>query len=163
MGELVLVAAVARNGVIGRDGSLPWQLPADLAFFRSATIGHPVVMGRRTWQALPERVRPLPGRRNIVVSRDPGFSAPGAEVAHSLDAALALVADAARICVIGGAQLYAAALPRADLLLLTELDLEVDGDTRFPPWPRDAFVERWRTRHDSGQGFGYSHVEYRRR
>jgi dihydrofolate reductase len=162
-GEVVLVAAVARNGVIGRDGGLPWHLPADLAFFRDATMGHPVLMGRRTWQALPARVRPLPGRRNLVVTRDAGFAAPGAEVVPSFDAALARVADAPRICVIGGAQLYAAALPHADVLLLTEIDLEADGDTHFPAWPRADYEEAWRTRHDSGQGFRYDFVEYRRR
>lgn len=161
--QVGLIYARARNGVIGRDGALPWHLPADLAFFREATMGHPVIMGRRTWQALPDRVRPLPGRRNIVVTRDAGFAAPGAEVVPSFDAALALVAAAPRICVIGGAQLYAAALPRADVLLLTEIDLDADGDTHFPAWPRADYDESWRTRHDSGQGFAYDFVEYRRR
>ncbi len=160
--ELVLLAAVARNGVIGGNNDLPWRLPEDMRFVRDTTMGHPVIMGRRTWQSLPERVRPLPGRRNIVVTRDAGFVAPGAEVASSLDAALALVQDAPRAFVLGGAQLYAQALPQADRLLLTEIDRDFDGDTRFPDWPRDRFVATRFTEHDSGQGFGYRRVDYRR-
>lgn len=161
--ELVLLAAVARNGVIGGNNDLLWRLPEDMRFLRDTTMGHPVIMGRRTWESLPERVRPLPGRRNIVVSRDAGYAAPGAELVHSLDAALACVQDAPRAFVLGGAQLYALALPHADRLLLTEIDHDFDGDVHFPPWPRDRFDELWRTRHDSGQGFAYERAEYRRR
>ena len=160
--ELVLLAAVARNGVIGGNNDLPWRLPEDMRFVRDTTMGHPVIMGRRTWESLPARVRPLPGRRNIVVSRDAGFVAPGAEVAGSLEAALALVQDAPRAFVLGGAQLYAQALPQADRLLLTEIDRDFDGDTRFPDWPRECFVATEITEHDSGQGFGYRRVDYRR-
>jgi dihydrofolate reductase len=163
MTELVLIAALARNRVIGRDNRLLWHLPEDMLFFREATRGHPVIMGRRTWESLPERFRPLPGRRNLVVSRDPHCEAPGAEVVGSLDEALARVAGATTAFVIGGAQLYAQALPRADRLLLTEIDRDFDGDAHFPDWPRDAFVEVARTRHDSGQGFGYERADYRRR
>ena len=161
--ELVLLAAVARNGVIGNDNDLLWRLPEDMRFLRDTTMGHAVIMGRRTWESLPERVRPLPGRRNIVVSRDARYAAPRAEVVSSLEAALARVQDAPRAFVLGGAQLYALALPRADRLLLTELDKDFEGDTRFPPWPRADFVEVSRTHHDSGQGFGYRRVDYRRR
>jgi dihydrofolate reductase len=161
--ELVLLAAVARNGVIGGDNGLLWRLPEDMRFVRDTTMGHPVIMGRRTWESLPERVRPLPGRRNIVISRDAGYVAPGAELAGSLDAALQLVHDAPRAFVFGGAQLYALALPRADRLLLTEIDRDFDGDAHFPHWSREDFEELWRTRHDSGQGFGYERAEYRRR
>jgi dihydrofolate reductase len=161
--ELVLLAAVARNGVIGGNNDLLWRLPEDMRFVRDTTMGHPVIMGRRTWESLPERVRPLPGRRNIVVSRDAGYAAPGAEVVATLDAALALVRDAPRAFIFGGAQLYALALPRADRLLLTEIDRDFDGDAHFPRWSREDFEELWRTRHDSGQGFGYERAEYRRR
>ena len=161
--ELVLLAAVARNGVIGADNDLLWRLPEDMRFLRDTTMGHPVIMGRRTWQSLPERVRPLPGRRNIVVSRDAGFVAPDAELVHSLEAAVDLVQDAPRAFVLGGAQLYALALPHADRLLLTEIDRDFEGDTRFPQWQREDFVEVSRTQHDSGQGFGYQRADYRRR
>ena len=161
--ELVLLAAVARNGVIGGDNDLLWRLPEDMRFLRDTTMGHPVIMGRRTWESLPERVRPLPGRRNIVVSRDAGYAAPGAEVVVTLDDALARVQDTPRAYVLGGAQLYALALPRADRLLLTEIDRDFDGDVHFPRWPRADFEELWRTRHDSGQGFAYERAEYRRR
>ena len=161
--ELVLLAAVARNGVIGGDNDLLWRLPEDMRFLRDTTMGHPVIMGRRTWESLPERVRPLPGRRNIVVSRNAGYAAPGAEVVTTLEAALALVQDAPRAYLLGGAQLYALALPHADRLLLTEIDRDFDGDAHFPGWPRADFEELWRTRHDSGQGFAYERAEYRRR
>ncbi len=164
MTELVLIAAVARNGVIGDGERMPWHLPEDLAFFREATRGRPVIMGRRTWQSLPERFRPLPARRNLVVSRDAAFQAPGAEVVDSLDAALEQVRDdGGRVFVIGGEQLFALALPRAQVLVLTEIDRDFDGRTRFPDWPRADFIEAWRTRHDSGLGFGYERAEYRRR
>lgn len=165
MTTLVLVAAVARNGVIGRDGVMPWHLPEDLAHFRRTTQGLPVLMGRRTWESLPERFRPLPGRRNIVVTRQAGWAAPGAEVAASVEAALALVADAPRACVIGGGELYAALLPRVDELVLTEIDAAFDGDTRLPATLRDGFAEVAREAHRAAapNDFGYAFVTYRRR
>jgi dihydrofolate reductase len=128
--RITLIVARARNGVIGLRGGLPWRLPEDLAFFRRTTMGHPIVMGRRTWESIG---RPLPGRRNIVVSRQPRFEAPGAEVAASLDAALARCAGSPEVFVIGGAQLYREALPRAQRLIVTEIDADFDGDTHFPP------------------------------
>jgi len=124
-----LIAACDRHGLIGRAGDLPWRLPADLAHFKRLTLGKPVIMGRRTWASLG---RPLPGRRNIVVTRQPGYAAPGAEVAASPAAALALAADAAEVMVIGGAQLYAACASRADRLYLTRVEGEFTGDTWFP-------------------------------
>ena len=129
---LALVAAVARNGAIGRANDLLWRDPQDLAHFRALTLGAPVVMGRRTWDSLPARWRPLPGRRNLVLTRNREWQAAGAEAAASLPAALARLAGAPRVFVIGGAQLYAAALPLADELHLTEIDADFDGDTRFP-------------------------------
>jgi dihydrofolate reductase len=165
MTTLVLVAAVARNGVIGRDGTMPWHLPEDLARFRRTTQGAPVLMGRRTWESLPARFRPLPGRRNVVVTRQSGWAAPGAEIAASPEAALALVADAPRAFVIGGGELYAALLPRADELVLTEIDADFDGDTRLPDFGRgSAFVEVGRETHRAAapNDFDFSFVRYRR-
>ncbi len=158
-----LVAAVARGGVIGRDGGIPWRLPEDMKRFRELTVGHPVVMGRRTWDSLPERFRPLPGRRNVVVTRDPTWHADGAERAGSLDNALRRLDGAPQVFVIGGAQLYAAALPLADELLMTEVELDIDGDTVFPPFDREAFDVVSRERHVSATGTWFSFVSYVRR
>ena len=159
---VTLVAAVAHGGVIGRDGTVPWHLPEDMAFFRELTTGHPVVMGRRTWESLPDRFRPLPGRRNIVVTRNPTWSAKGAERAGSLDEALRLGAPDS-VFVIGGAEIYRAALPHADELVLTELELDVQGDTFFPDWPRDEFIEVTRDERTAADGTAYAFVTYRRR
>ncbi|HSG13620.1 MAG TPA: dihydrofolate reductase [Gaiellaceae bacterium] len=139
--KVSLLAAVAHGGVIGRDGAVPWHLPEDMARFRELTTGHTVVMGRRTWESLPDRFRPLPGRRNIVITRNPAWSEPGAERAGSVEDALGLAQGEEHVFVIGGAEIYAAALPHADELLLTEVDLDVAGDTFFPDWDRTAFRE----------------------
>ena len=156
---VALVAAVARGGVIGRDGALPWYLPEDLAHFREVTMGHPVVMGRKTWESLPDRFRPLPGRRNVVVTRNPSWSAEGAERAGSLEEALALVDGTERVSVIGGAEIFASALSLADELLLTEIDLDVDGDTFFPV--AQGFVETAREEHVAADGTRHAFVTYR--
>ena len=131
---LALIWAQAHDRVIGADGVMPWHLTEDLRHFRALTGDDPVLMGRRTWESLPERYRPLPGRENVVVTRQEGWSAPGATVAHSLEQALALAgaADASTVWVIGGAELYRQTLSTADRLEVTEIDLEVDGDTRAP-------------------------------
>jgi dihydrofolate reductase len=169
MTELVLVAAVAQNGVIGRGQGMPWHLPEDLRRFRELTMGAPVLMGRTTWDSLPPRYRPLPGRRNLVLTRDAAWQAEGAQGVATIDEALALAADAPRLFVIGGAQVYALALPRADELRLTEIERDFDGDTHFPAWPREAFEEVERERHEERQqagppdGFAFSFVTYRRR
>ncbi len=169
---IALIAAVARNRAIGRGNDLLWTDPADQRHFRQATLGCPVVMGRRTWESLPARFRPLPGRRNVVVTRNAGFSAPGAETAASLDAALARVAQApaegatpppGRVFVIGGGELYALALPRADELWLTEIDADLDGDTFFPPFDRSAFDEVSRQPQQAADGTRFAFVTYRRR
>lgn len=158
--EIVLIAAVARNGVIGRDNALPWRLKGDMQFFRRTTTGHTVVMGRKTWESLG---RPLPNRRNVVVSRNPNFRAEGTERVGSLAAALALAGEGP-IFVIGGAELYRQALPGADRLLITEVAAEVEGDARFPDFDRAAFVEISRVSHpaDADNDHPYSLVEYRR-
>jgi len=141
---LSLICAVARNGVIGRAGGLPWHLPDDLAHFKRVTLGHPVIMGRRTWESLP---RALPGRRNLVVTRTPGYAAPGAEVFASLEQALAACDADAQPVVIGGAALYAAALPLAQRIHLTRVHADVEGDVRFPAFPEQDFEEVERLEH----------------
>ena len=161
--ELILIAAVARNGAIGKGNELLFQDPADQRHFRQATMGCPVVMGRKTWDSLPPRFRPLPGRRNVVVSRNAGFQADGAETALSLDAALSMLADEARVFVIGGAALYALALPRADTLMLTEVHADLAGDTFFPAWPSNDFDEVSRLPEVSAAGVRFDFVTYRRR
>lgn len=126
-----LIAAVARNGVIGRAGKLPWRLPDDLKHFKRVTLGHPIVMGRKTWESLPG---PLPRRPHIVVTRQKSYEASGTEVVHDLDEALALAArhDPDEVFVIGGGELYRAALPRADRLLITHVEADIEGDAFFP-------------------------------
>ena len=161
--KLSIVAAVARGGVIGRDNAIPWRIPEDARRFRTLTMGHPVVMGRRTWDSLPDRYRPLPGRRNVVLSRNPDWHAEGAERAGSLDDALRQLDGAPRVFVIGGATVYAAALPIADELLLTEIDTDVEGDTVFPPFDAAEFEETSRERHVSETGVSFSFVTRVRR
>ena len=160
---LSIVAAVARNGVIGREGGIPWHIPEDMARFRALTTGHPVVMGRKTWDSLPDRFRPLPGRRNVVVTRNPEWTADGAERAASLETALELLDGPETVFVIGGASLYDQALPLADDLELTEVDLEPEGDAFFPAWDREAFEEMSRDARVSEDGTPFAFVTYRRR
>jgi dihydrofolate reductase len=124
-----LIAAVARNGTIGREGRLPWRLPADLTRFKQLTLGHTVLMGRRTWESLG---KPLAGRRNVVLTHDVSFAAPGCDVVHSIEEGRAL-AGGGELFVIGGKALYAAFMPLADRLFITRIDTDVAGDTVFPP------------------------------
>jgi dihydrofolate reductase len=134
-----LVVARARNGVIGRNNQLPWKLPADLAYFKRVTLGHPVIMGRRTWESIG---KPLPGRHNIVVTRNAGYRAEGATVVGSLAEALRAAGEVEEACVIGGTSLFAESLPIADRIHLTEVDADVPGDTFFPPFDRSEWEER---------------------
>ena len=159
LGVLLTVAAVARNGAIGKDNTLLWRLPEDLKFFKRTTLGCPVIMGRKTWDSIG---RPLPGRRNIVITRNPTWRAEGAEVFHDLDSALATTANEPRVFVIGGGELYAQALPLADELVLTEVDADFEGDTFFPPWDRSAFTEISRESHTADAGWVYHFVVRRR-
>jgi len=159
---LTLIAAVARNGAIGRDGGLLFNEPADQRHFRATTLGHPVLMGRKTWESLPARWRPLPGRRNLVLSRNTDFEAPGAEVVRSLDQAMIALADAPQVFVIGGAELYAQLLPQARRLVLTEVDADLPGDAHFPAWPRAAFRETSRQRECGAGGVAFDFVVYER-
>lgn len=162
--KLSLIAAVARNGVIGRGGALPWRLPEDLQHFRRVTMGCPVIMGRRTWESLPERFRPLPGRDNIVVTRNPHWQAEGARAADSLPAALALAAGTPAAFVIGGAELYRDALAHADALVLTEIERDFEGDAHFPAFDRSAFRETAREHYRAAapNDFDFAFVTYRR-
>jgi dihydrofolate reductase len=163
MSRITLVAAVARDGAIGRDNALLWRIPEDMARFKALTIGKPVVMGRRTWDSIPTRFRPLPGRRNLVVSRSLR-ELPGAQVFPSLDEALAACASEPEVCVIGGGEIYGLALPRADRLALTEVDAAFpDADRHFPAWPRDRFIEAARSTHASADGLRFDFVDYLRK
>lgn len=160
--EIVLIAAVARNGVIGRDNALPWRLKADLAHFKAHTSGYPIVMGRKTWESLG---RPLPNRRNIVVTRNPGYAATGAEVFASPGAAIAAAAEAGKVFVIGGAELYRQLIAHADRLLITEVWADIGGDAHFPDIDLQQFEETRRESHDADADNQYSFdfVEYQRR
>ncbi|MFZ2650928.1 MAG: dihydrofolate reductase [Burkholderiaceae bacterium] len=156
---LALIAAVARNGAIGKDNALLVRLPDDLPRFKRLTLGCPVVMGRKTWESIG---KPLPGRRNIVLTRNPHWHAAGAETVPSLQAALALARGEPKVFVIGGAELYAQALPLADELFLTEIDTDLDGDTFFPPWDRSEFEEVSRETGSDQSGLKFSFVTFTR-
>ena len=157
--RISLVAAVARNGVIGDAGRLPWHLPEDLKRFKALTMGHVMIMGRRTHESIG---RPLPRRRTIVVSRQAGLALPGVEVAASLEAAIALAGEAPEIFVVGGGEIYAQALPMAHRLLITEVDAAPPGDAFFPPFDHSRWRSSARTEGRSAEGLGYAFVDYDR-
>ena len=155
---IVLVAAVSRNGIIGADGGLPWHLPADLQHFKAITMGHPMVMGRRTFDSIG---RALPGRRTIVVTRDPTWSAAGVEVVHSVESAIDLATSGEAggpVMVVGGGEIYRQTIDRADRLELTRVDADIVGDTRFP----DVDPALWQAT-ETVAADGYAFVSYRRR
>lgn len=158
--RIYLVAAVAHNGVIGVKGKLPWHLPEDLRHFKKLTLGHPVIMGRRTWDSLPNA---LPGRENIVVTRSANRDMPGASVANSVEAAIALCAGEPIAFVIGGAGIFAETLPIADGIVLTEIERDYEGDVYFPAWDKSAWNETQRERHTSSGGVPFSFVLYEKR
>ena len=157
--RVFLVAAVAANGIIGADNRMPWHLPEDLKHFKALTLGHPVIMGRKTHESIG---KPLPGRENIVISRKPGLEIPGVSVASSLEAALALCLGEPVAFVIGGGEIYKAAFPLADGIVLTEIGQAFEGDTKFPDWDRAAFRESQRQSHTSAGGLPYDFVLYER-
>lgn len=159
--HITLIVAAARNGVIGRDGTLPWHLPGDLKRFKELTLGKPTLMGRRTWDSLPRR--PLPGRPNLVVSRSalPG-ERDGALWFASLDAALAHARNAEELCVIGGAEIFREALPHADSIQLTRIEREVEGDTIMPPLGPE-WIERWSGPLQEENGLPYRYLELTRK
>ena len=159
--RLHLILARAANGVIGKDNALPWHLPEDMAHFKRTTLGHPVIMGRKTWDSLPPKFRPLPGRLNIVVTRDRQWHADGASRAGSLQEAAALCPPGSDAWVIGGAQVYAAALPLADTAVVTEIARDFEGDAHAP-----TFGPEWKaTAHEShtaANGLPFAFVTYTR-
>jgi dihydrofolate reductase len=162
MTPIVLIVAVAKNGVIGAHGRMPWHLPEDLKRFKLLTLGKPVIMGRKTWDSLPRK--PLPGRSNIVVTRDSAFRAPGATVAHSFETALAEAAKehAIEIAIIGGEAIFAAALPFATRILLTEVDAAPEGDVFMPPLDHSQWRETAREGPFDHDGLGYRYVTLER-
>ncbi len=160
---LALIAACGRGRVIGIDNRLPWHLPEDMKFFRETTRGKPVIMGRKTWESLPDAFRPLPGRLNIVVSRNAGFQAAGGTVVGSLPEALSASGDADIAYVIGGAELYRQALPLADRLILTEIDQDYPGDAFFPAFSPKEWAEASRLPQVSATGLPFAFVTYERR
>jgi len=159
--KLNLIFARATNGVIGKDGSMPWHLPEDLAHFKRTTLGYPVIMGRKTWDSLPPKFRPLPGRVNVVVTRQPDWQAAGVVVAHSLAQALDCCAAQAQVWVIGGAEIYAQALPMADRVVVTEIEAVFEGDAFAPQLGPEWWAES-RDRHVAASGLPYSFVTYTR-
>jgi dihydrofolate reductase len=157
-----MITAMARNGVIGQDNRLPWRLPADLQHFKSLTLGKPILMGRNTWESLPGI---LPGRRHIVVTRNQGYQAPGADVVHSVEEALAAAEGEPEIMIVGGSQFYAQMLPRADRLYLTLVDADVTGDVHFPEidWQQWQEVDRQAHSADEKNAYDYTFVNLVRR
>lgn len=152
MSRIALVVAMAKNRVIGRDGGLPWHISSELKRFKAITMGKPVIMGRRTWESLPRK--PLPGRTNIIVTRDRAFAAEGARTAHDVDGALAIAGAESpeEISVIGGGDIYRQFLPRAGRIYLTEVDITAPGDTHFPPLDAHEWREVSREHHDPAAG-----------
>lgn len=157
--SLTLIVAYSTNRAIGRDNALPWKLPGDLAHFKRSTLGHPIIMGSKTWDSLG---RPLPGRSNIVISRNPDFSAAGAILAPTLEAAVAACGDIDEAFVIGGAQIYAQALPLARRVLATEVHADVEGDAFFPLLPSFQWKETAREPQPAENGYDYDFVTYER-
>ena len=157
--RVYLVAAVAANGIIGAAGRLPWHIPEELKHFKRLTLGHPIIMGRRTWESLKG---PLPQRENIVVTSTPGYEAPGAAVANSLDAALALCIGEPVAFVIGGTRLFEESMPIAAGMVITEIKRDYEGDTWFPKWDRSEWRESQREAHTAPDGTAFDFVLYER-
>ncbi|WP_411878951.1 dihydrofolate reductase [Polaromonas sp. YR568] len=156
-----MIFARAANGVIGRDNAIPWRLPEDMARFKRLTHGWPVIMGRKTWDSLPVKFRPLPGRANIVITRQPDWKDTGATTAASLADALALCASSAEVWIIGGAQIYTQAMPLAERIEVTEIAEDIEGDAYAPPlgpeWRQAA-----REDHVSATGMKFSFITYQK-
>lgn len=161
------IAALTRNQVIGKDNDIPWQLPDDMKFFMQTTKQHYVIMGRKNYESLPEKFRPLPNRTNVVVTRQNQFKAPGCMVVHSVEEALELArkANEHEAFIIGGADIFRLGMPYADRLYLTEIDGEAEGDVYFPVWDRDQWKETSRKHHptDDRHLFAFDFVVYERK
>jgi len=159
--KLKLILARAANGVIGRNNTLPWHLPEDMAHFKRLTMGCPVIMGRKTWESLPPKFRPLPGRLNIVLTRQADWQAEGARRADSLAQAMALCPPDSTVWIIGGAEVYAQALPLANVAEITEIEAAYEGDA-FAPQFDPQWVQTARERHVSSYGLKFSFITYTR-
>jgi dihydrofolate reductase len=159
MTRLHLIYARAANGVIGKDNAMPWHLPEDMAHFKRQTLGHPVLMGRKTWDSLPPRFRPLPGRRNLVLSRDAAWQAEGAQRVGSIAEALTLCSEAAELWVIGGAEVYRLALPQAQRVVVTEIAQDFEGDA-YAPELGPEWRETAREAHTAASGLAFAFVTY---
>lgn len=157
--HIKFVVAYSDNRVIGRDNALPWRLPSDLAHFKRNTLGLPIIMGRNTWESLG---RPLPGRPNLVISRNPDFKAEGARVFASVQEALAACTTEPAVCIIGGAQIFAQTLPMADEIIATEVHAQIDGDVFFPPLDPAQWHEAERLSQPSENGYDFDFVVYKR-
>jgi dihydrofolate reductase len=155
--KISLVAAVAMNGVIGKNNDLPWRLPDDMKFFMETTKNHHVILGRKNYESLPAKYQPLPNRTNIIVTRQKEFNAPGCMVVNNMDDALNIARDngESEVMVIGGAEIYKLALPVADRLYITEVRAEVDGDVRFPAYDKNEWQEVSRVHHAKDQRHAY--------
>jgi len=149
-----LIAAMTPDRVIGRNNQLPWHMPADLQHFKNLTSHKTILMGRKTYQSIG---RPLPNRRNIIITRDTNFAAPGCEIFHSIDEALTALKDEAEVCIIGGSEIYLQTLARADFLYLTFIHATIDGDTYFPEWNKNEWQEISREEHSSDERNPYSY------
>lgn len=154
-----LIAAMAKNRIIGKDNQMPWHLPADLGHFKAVTLGKPIIMGRKTYESIG---RPLPGRKNIVMSRDKDYKLEGCETVTSLEEAIKLVEDVEEIMIIGGGFLYTECIPQADKLYLTFIDLDVEGDTQFPQFEHLSLTELKREKHykDEKNPYNYEFVDF---
>tara|TARA_B100001094_G_scaffold330179_1_gene394775 strand:+ start:2145 stop:2624 length:480 start_codon:yes stop_codon:yes gene_type:complete len=157
--KLALIVAVAKNDVIGYQGQIPWHISEDLKYFKRVTSGHPVVMGRKTFESIG---RPLPNRRNIVVTRQLDYHAEGIEVVHSLAEATSKIQQDEQVFVIGGQSLYEEALPLAQALYVTEVDMQVEGDTFFPHWAKHEWSLMHQETHQTQDGIGFSFLQYQR-
>lgn len=154
--RVAFIVAMDENRLIGRDGGLPWRLPDDMRWFRRHTLGKPCIMGRKTYESLPERFRPLPDRPNIVVTRERDYAAPGATVVHSLDEALAAAAGAPEIMIVGGGEVFRELLPRADRLYLTLVEASEKGDVYFPAYEPGEWVESYCEMHPADERHAYA-------
>lgn len=165
--KISLIAAVAKNYVIGKDNDLPWHLPDDMKYFMNTTKGHHCIMGRKNYDSLPEKFRPLPNRTNIVVTRQAVLKAPGCIVVHTIDDAIAIAQQhgETETFVIGGAEIYRAALSMANILYITEIDAAVDGDTYFPEFNKDEWKEVSREHHvaDARHAYAFDFVRFEKR
>ena len=162
--QVSLIAAVSENGVIGRQNTLPWHLPDDMKYFMRTTSGHPVIMGRKNFDSIPEKFRPLPNRINIVITRQTGFTAPGCEVVHSPEDAIAVAGKSnnPEVFIIGGSEIYKSFMDRADKLYLTEIQATIQGDTFFPAIDQGVWKEVSRVHHDTDERhlYAFDFVEY---